>query len=47
MAWYVWVAIAAAVILLAVVKIGVGSAWLRRRKERQAQREQLKEDDDT
>ena len=45
MEWYWWVLIGAGVIGLAIIKVKVGGAWLRKQKEKKEQREKMREDD--
>ena len=45
MEWYGWVLIGVGVIGLAIIKVKVGGAWLKKQKEKKEQREKIKEED--
>lgn len=46
MKWYWWVLIVVGLVLLAIIKVKVGGAWLRKQQEKKAQRDKLTEHDD-
>jgi hypothetical protein len=43
---YGWILIVVGVIVLAVLKVKVGGAWLKKRKEKRDELERLKENDE-
>lgn len=46
MEWYWWVLIVVGLVGLAIIKVKVGGAWLRRQQEKKAQRDKLTDSDD-
>ena len=46
MEWYWWVLIVVGLVGLAIIKIKVGGAWLRKQREKNVQQEKLTEHDD-